>query len=165
MSRLLEIWRSWSVRRRLITGGGTALVVLGAALGAYLALKRPADVSNPDAAFHQEKRQVVKTVDWPIYGYDAQRTRYLPTNKVNPPFEASQWSFQAGKLLEFSPIAVKGNLYLMDKDALFYALSADRGKVRWKNKIGTLNASAPAYGDGRLFAVTLQPDQVVALEA
>ena len=44
------------------------------------------------------------------------------------------WSFQAGKLLEFSPIVVKGTLYFMDKDAMFYALNADKGKVEWKSR-------------------------------
>ena len=52
------------------------------------------------------------------------------------PFDASEWSFQAGKLLEFSPIVAKGTLYFQDKDALFYALSADKGKVEWKKDIG-----------------------------
>ena len=51
----------------------------------------------------------------------------------------------------------------MDKDGTFYALSTDKGKVQWKRKIGSLNASAPAYSDGRLFAVSLEPHQAVAL--
>ena len=51
----------------------------------------------------------------------------------------------------------------MDKDGTFYALSTDKGRVQWKRKIGSLNASAPAYSDGRLFAVSLEPHQAVAL--
>ena len=55
MARVLKIWRSWSVRRRLlVVGGAGAVVVAGAAVAAYLALKRPADVSNPGAAFHEQ---------------------------------------------------------------------------------------------------------------
>ena len=67
-----------------------------------------------------------------------------------------EWSFQAGKLLEFSPIVAKGTLYFQDKDALFYALSADKGKVEWKKQIGALGAASPAYSHGVVFAVTLQ---------
>src|SRR5256885_16995935 len=52
----------------------------------------------------------------------------------------------------------------MDKDGTFYALSADKGQVQWKRKIGSLNASSPAYAHGRLFAVNLEPSQAVALE-
>jgi outer membrane protein assembly factor BamB len=167
MARLLKIWRSWSVARRVAVVGGVVVVVAGAAVAAYLATKRPADVSNPTAAFHKQKRtkKKVETLNWPMYGYDGARTRYLPVKDLNPPFGSSEWSFQAGKLLEFQPIVVHGTIYFMDKDAMFYALSADKGHIEWKRKIGTLNASSPAYDDGKLFAVNLEPQQAVALDA
>jgi len=167
MGRLLNIWRSWSVARRLALVGGITLVVAGGALAAYLVTKRPADVSNPDAAFHQQQRTKKKpeTLDWPMYGYDPARTRYLPVKGLNPPFGSSLWSFQAGKLLEFQPIVVHGTIYFMDKDATFYALSVHGGHIEWKRKVGSLNASSPAYFDGRLFAVNLEPQQAVALDA
>jgi outer membrane protein assembly factor BamB len=162
MARVLDIWRSWSVRRRLAVAGAAAVAAAGVALTVYLVTKRPEDVSNPDAAFHKQT-SVDKTVDWPLYGHDLQRTRYLPAKDLNPPFLSSEWSFQAGKLLEFQPIVVKDRIYFMDKDGLFYALSTDKGRVMWKRKIGALNASSPAYSDGRLFAVNLEPHQAVAL--
>ena len=164
MARLLDIvWRSWSVRRRLAVAGGAAVVVAGVAIGVYLTTKRPEDVSNPDAAFNKQKPPAIKTVDWPLYGHDPQRTRYLPSKNLDPPFGSSLWSFQAGKLLEFQPIVVKDRIYFMDKDGTFRALNADTGKVEWERKIGSLNASAPAYAKGRLFAVNLEPHQAVAL--
>jgi len=163
MARALKIWRSWSVRRRLAVAGGAGLVVVAAiAIAAYFALKRPGDVTNPSASFHEQK-QVVKTVDWPLYGHDRERTRYLPAKHLDPPFGSSLWSFQAGKLLEFQPIVVKGRIYFMDKDGLFYALNSGSGHVEWKRRIGTLNASSPAYWRGRLFAVNLEPQQAVAI--
>jgi outer membrane protein assembly factor BamB len=163
MARVLEIWRSWSVRRRLAVAGGGAVAVAGLVIAVYLITKRPEDVSNPDAAFHKQKPDAIKTVDWPLYGRDLERTRYLPSKGLNPPFRSSLWSFQAGKLLEFQPIVVKDRIYFMDKDGTFFALSTDKGRVQWKRKIGSLNASAPAYADGRLFAVSLEPNQAVAL--
>jgi outer membrane protein assembly factor BamB len=166
MARLLDmfdVWRSWSVRRRLAVAPAAGAGVAGVAIAVYLATKRPGDVSNPDAAFHK-RTAAIKTVDWPLYGHDLERTRYLPGKNLNPPFRSSEWSFQAGKLLEFQPIVVRDRIYFMDKDGLFYALNADTGKVEWKRKIGSLNASSPAYSDGRLFAVSLEPNQAVALE-
>src|SRR5215208_7178006 len=138
MGRLLNIWRSWSVVQRLALVGAAVLVVAG-------------------AGFHKQKRpkKKVETLDWPMYGYDPARIRYLPVKGLNPPFHSSQWSFQAGKLLEFQPIVVHGTIYFMDKDAMFYALNADKGRIEWKRKVGTLNASSPAYFDGRLFVVNL----------
>jgi outer membrane protein assembly factor BamB len=163
MARLLKTWRAWSVRRRLAVAGSAALIVVGVvAIIALLVLKRPADVSNPNAAF-EDKKAPVKTVDWPLYGHDRERTRYLPAKHLDPPFGSSEWSFQAGKLLEFQPIAVKGRIYFMDKDGMFYALDSGSGHVQWKRKIGTLNASSPAYSQGRLFAVNLEPQQAVAI--
>jgi outer membrane protein assembly factor BamB len=167
MGRLLNIWRSWSVPGRLALVGAAVLVVAGAAVAAYLVTKRPADVSNPEATFHKQKREKkkVETLNWPMYGYDPARTRYLPVKGLNPPFHSSEWSFQAGKLLEFQPIVVHGTIYFMDKDAMFYALDAKRGHVEWKRKVGNLNASSPAYFDGRLFGVNLEPHQAFALDA
>jgi outer membrane protein assembly factor BamB len=139
-----------------------SLIGIGAAMATYLVFKRDSDrscpppctlESDPKPPSHAEQ---VETVDWPLYGYDLSRTRYLPTKRVKPPFDASEWSFQAGKLLEFSPIVAKGTLYFQDKDALFYALSADKGKVEWKKDIGGLGAASPAYSHGVVFAVTLQ---------
>jgi outer membrane protein assembly factor BamB len=167
MARLLQIWGSWSLSRRLTVVGGVVVVIAGAAVAAYLVTKRPADVSNPEAAFHDQKRKKKKpkTKNWPMYGYNFARTRYLPVSGLNPPFHSSEWSFQAGKLLEFQPIVVHGVIYFMDKDARFYALNADRGHIMWKRDIGRLNASSPAYHNGRLFVVNLQPHQAVALDA
>jgi outer membrane protein assembly factor BamB len=167
MARLLKFWRSWSVGLRLALVGGVVLVIAGAAVAAYLVTKRPADVSNPNAAFHAQKREKKKpeTLNWPMYGYDPARVRYLPVKGLDPPFHSSDWSFQAGKLLEFQPIVVHGVLYFMDKDATFYALNADKGHLLWKHDVGSLNASSPAYHDGRLFAVNQEPQQAVALDA
>lgn len=172
MTRLIAKWRALSVRTRVLIGVGAVAVVAGGAVAGYLILKRDADVECPPPCDLEvektpppNRQEQVKTVNWPVYGYDDQRTRYLPTARVRPPYDASEWSFNAGKLLEFSPIVVDGFLYFQDKDSLFYALDADTGKIEWKNEIGDLAAASPAYSDGRLFAVTLEPGEAVGLRA
>lgn len=161
--------RGWTLRRRLLVAGGAAAVLIAcAALALYLTFKRPADVVNPDAAFVREPppaKPKPKTQDWPQYGYDDARTRYMRTKGLNPPFAPSAWSFPAGKLLEFSPIVANDVLYFMDKDALFRAMGASNGKVKWKRDMGSLNASAPTFRRGRLFGVNLEPGQAFALRA
>lgn len=162
MTRLAKIWASWSTRVRVLVIGGTVTTIAGAAVIAYLVLKRDSDVSCPAPceleveADKPKPQETVKTVAWPIYGYDAARTRYLPTKRVKPPYDASEWSFNAGKLLEFPPVVAKGSLYFQDKDALLYSLSTDKGKVQWTKDIGGLGAASPAYSHGVVFAVTLQ---------
>jgi outer membrane protein assembly factor BamB len=166
MGRLLAIWRSWTPRRRAITLGATALAIAGVALAGYLIFKRPGDVSNPDVAFKREKQRKEKaeTVDWPLFGYDAARTKYLPTDDVGPPFR-KLWSWDSGQLIEFSPIVVDDRIYGMNNDALFFALDADTGKILWRKQPAQLNASSPAYDKGRLYGVSLEPGQAFALRA
>jgi outer membrane protein assembly factor BamB len=167
MTRLPRIPVAWTDPTHLIILAAISVIGFGGAIAAYEALKRESDRSCPPpctleqqkAATHAEE---VETVNWPYYGYDTQRTRYLPTKRVRPPYDASVWSFQAGKLLEFSPIVAKGTVYFQDKDALLYALSADKGRVEWKKQIGALGAASPAYSHGVLFAVTLQRGAGVA---
>lgn len=172
MARALEIWRSWSKRKRLLVAGGTALAVIGAggAIAYFTLVKRDKDVACPppcelEVEQAPEPKEVVKTVNWPIYGYDDQRTRYLPTKRVKPPFDASVWSFAAGKLLEFSPVVAEDSLYFQDINSLFYSLDADTGKVQWKKEIGAHGAASPAYSDGKLVAVTLEPGEAVGMRA
>ncbi len=155
------ILRAWSEPAHLAILAAVSLVAFTGAIGAYAALKRDSDQScPPPCTLEVEKppkpEEIVKTVPWPLYGYDTQRTRYLPTKRVKPPFDASEWSFQAGRLLEFSPIVVRDILYFQDKNADLYALDAELGKVDWRKEIGALGAASPAYSHGVLYAVTLQ---------
>lgn len=172
MGRIKAIWSSWSTRRRALTVGITLLVAVGAGIFAYAKLKRPPDVSNPDVDFvetEQPSKRNTKpkdrTSDWPTYGYTDERTRYFPSRTVRPPFGSSDWSIQFGKLLEFSPIIVDDRIYVMDIDATFYAVDAEKGKIVWKTDIGGLNATSPAYAQGKLYATNLEPGQAVSLRA
>ena len=170
MKRLVGIWRSWSVRTRVLLVAGVVALTAGGAVAAYAILKRDSDVECPppcklEVEDPPKPKEIIKTVNWPVYGYDDQRTRYLPTKRVRPPYDASEWSFQAGKLLEFSPIVADGTLYFVDKDARVYALDAAKGKVEWRNEIGDLAASSPAYADGRVFVVSLEPGTAVGMRA
>jgi outer membrane protein assembly factor BamB len=168
MSRVLDIWRSLDAWQRAAAVCVAVLAISGAAYGAYLILRRPADVSHPDAKFvpkREKHRKMVKSVNWPEYGLDDERTRYLPSKTVHPPY-SRRWDFLSPSLLEFSPVYTRQRLYLIDKDATFYDLNAKRrGKVIWKRDLGALSASSPAYHGGQVFAVTLTPGQVIAMRA
>jgi outer membrane protein assembly factor BamB len=166
MSRLLNIWRSWSTRQQVLAVGVPVLAIVAAIIAGYLILKRPDDVSNPGVTFQPQKpkkHHEIKTVNWPVYGYDDQRTRYLPAEHLNPPFGDPVWKRTSKKLLEFSPIVVGHTLYYIDKDASFWAIDSNTGKRKWRQDLGSLNASSPAYAKGRLYGVSLVPGQVLAL--
>ncbi len=136
------------------------------ALLIYDSLKRPGDVSDPDAPFVSEEKPPRRgSVNWPTYGYDNAKTRYLPRRGIKPPYRRV-WHYHPGStLMEFSPVLAEGTIYGIDNDAVAFALDADTGKPKWRRRIGELNASSPTYHDGRLFFVNLEPGQAVALNA
>jgi len=153
-------------RRRLLTTVAVAAAVVG--LGAYLvyqSVKRPADVHNSDASFEPKETKVKQTfTNWPVYGYDRTRTRYLAAKGIKPPFKRI-WKYGERPLLEFPPIYVNGRLYGLDNNGHAFSIDADSGKILWKRRVASKNASAPAYAHHRVFVANLEPGQVLALNA
>lgn len=139
-----------------------ALLVLGAgvAAGAYFAfVKAPGDVSNPDVEFTATQtapkpapKRRDTGVDWPLYGYDLGRTRYLPDVKLRPPFRRV-WTRPGSHLIEFQPVMMSGRLYYQKNNGELYSVSAETGRVRWRRHIGGLSASSPAVGGGKVYAI------------
>jgi outer membrane protein assembly factor BamB len=160
--------RLWREHRRLLIAlaAGVAVAILAGGLVAYELLKRPADVHNPGVAFKPQKppKPEAKTVNWPLFGLDRARTRYLPAKGIKPPFR-KLWRYTGRPLLEFPPIFVGGKLYFVDNNGTARALDADTGKVLWERSIGRLNASSPTYYRHRLYIVNLVPGHIVKLDA
>lgn len=162
-----KLWREhrpWAIA--LIVG---VIAVVAGGVIAYEALKRPADVHNEDVInrFEEQKPpppKEPKTVNWPLYGYDLARTRYLPVKGVKPPFR-KLWRFTDRPLLEFPPIYVGGKLYFVNNNGFAHALDAETGKILWKRRIGRLNASSPAFYKNRLYIVNLEPGHILKLDA
>jgi outer membrane protein assembly factor BamB len=171
VASLRSIWSSWSTRRRAVTVGVAVLVIAGVAIAGYFAfIKRPGDVSNPDAAFEAKevkipKRSDLKTVNWPVYGFNAERTRYFPGKFLDPPFAAAKWSLPVGHLIEHGPVIGGDDLFILDLEGIVYSVDKKTGKVNWKKDFGELSAAAPAYSDGIVYALHLDPDQIVAIRA
>ena len=168
---LLHPRRLWREHRGWAVGLiAAAIVIAGGAVVAYEQLKRPADVHNEKAIkrFKPQKPKKPptkpKTVNWPMFGFDPARTRYLPAKGIKPPFR-KLWYYGGRPLLEFPPIYVGGKLYLVNNSGYAIALDADTGKTLWKRRIGRLNASSPAYSRHRLYIVNLVPGHIVKLNA
>lgn len=166
--RLLRHPKRFWKQRRLLAIVLISVFVLGIAgiAVAYELLKRPADVHNIHVRFKPEKppKPTIRTVNWPIFGFNAARTRYLPAKGIRPPFRLL-WHYTEKPLLEFPPIYARGHLYAVNNSGLAFALDANTGKVIWERRIGRLNASSPAYSKGFLYIVNLVPGHILKLDA
>ncbi len=145
-----------------------ALAVLGAAaaFGVYLLFfQKEDDFSNPGADFEEQpepaapKKAKPERFKWPIYGYTPDRARYL-RGPVKPPAKRL-WTFnKSSGLIEFQPVLANGTLFFVNNGGKAWAVNAKNGKKRWKRKVGSLNASSPAWSKDRLFIVTLSGSAV-----
>jgi outer membrane protein assembly factor BamB len=169
--RLWREHRRWALALIALVAIGIAAVIVG-----YEALKRPADVHNETAIRHFTPEKVKeppppvrhgeapRTVNWPMYGLDPQRSRYLPARGIKPPFR-KLWRYTERPLLEFPPIYVGGTLYAVNNSGFAFALDAKTGEKLWEHRIGRLNASSPTYYKHRLYIVNLVPGHIVKLDA
>jgi outer membrane protein assembly factor BamB len=140
-------WLRWG-----LVAGAVVLIAAGGAV-AFVLLHSPHNVSNPDVAFSAptttaapKPKPVVNNFLWPRYGYDAERTHFLPGNNVpRPPLHVG-WRFQDYALLEFPPVIYQNTLYLIDDDGSAKALDKQTGHKLWETKVGTLAAASPAIG-------------------
>ncbi|HET8592855.1 MAG TPA: PQQ-binding-like beta-propeller repeat protein [Solirubrobacterales bacterium] len=157
----------WNDHRLATVAGAVGALAIVAAVAGYLILKRPEDKSCPDPCVletTEEAAPVVETVDWPTYGLNNERTRYLDAPRVKPPYVA-KWTFKGRKLLEYSPILVRGALYGVNNNGMAFSVKKRTGKARWIREIATRNASAPAYSDRMIYISNLEPGQVIALSS
>jgi outer membrane protein assembly factor BamB len=171
--------------RRLALLIGVALLLIGGAAAVFVLANEPGNVNNPDVEFTAEppdttpapppapakKRQdPADSFIWPIYGYSPDRRKYLSAPpSMRPPFRRV-WTFRAGTLLEFSPIIVRKQLFIIGNNGVLYALNKKNGKVQWRHRIGTLAAESPAFANGRVCAAVLsrapgQPGRIACLRA
>jgi outer membrane protein assembly factor BamB len=155
----------WANHRWATLGAVAGIGAVLVALIGYLVLKRPADKSCPDPCTIETTTNtgpVTKTVDWPFYGRNKERTRDLDAPNVKPPF-TTRWTFKGRRLLEYSPIAVGGAIYGINNNGMAFSIKKRTGKARWTREVATRNASAPAYSRSKLFLSNLDPGQVISI--
>ena len=98
-------------------------------VGGWLLLRSPSNASQPSTTTSttSASHPAPQTTDWPTYGLDAARTRYLPSDRVQPPYKVA-WSYDARHLMEYSPIVVGETLYGIDNNGEAFALNTRNGK-------------------------------------
>jgi outer membrane protein assembly factor BamB len=128
----------------------------------------PGDVSHPDVEFTapppttatQQPKQPTSVRDpgfeWPFYGYDKERTRYLPLQRpIHPPYR-HPWYYRAGALLEFPPVLSARSLFVLKDNGVLVAIGRRSAHVRWGRKLGHLAAASPAVSGSSVYCVILE---------
>lgn len=149
--------------RRLLVAVLILLVAVGGA-ATFVLLHAPKNVSHPSVSFTAPTSTLVappvpaaKPFVWPIFGYDAGRTRDFTAHAdVQPPLHVG-WKFGGNALLEFPPVIDGNTIYFEDDGATAKAVSITTGRQLWATHLGTLSAASPAIATtpGLLLVPTL----------
>ena len=129
-------------------------------------LKRERRFRRPRGAGAESKAEAAKdtTFDWPTYGFNDARTRYVPNGQgqasVRQLVRLELPGRQAARVL--ADHRRRADLLHGHRRA-FLRAQRPRARSLWQDRVGQLNASAPAYGNHRLFGVNLEPGQAFAL--
>jgi outer membrane protein assembly factor BamB len=92
----------------------------------------------------QQPPQLPTSIPWPMYGFDATRTRSVGL-ALRPPFRTI-WRYHAGSLVEFPPSIGYGRLYFSTNAGRFTAVNLKTGKTAWKYDSHRCVAATPAIG-------------------
>ncbi len=157
----------------VIAGAGAAgivLLVVGGGLSFYLYKKHQgrdirgsstvefvptetAPAPKPPPKPKPGKPAALTRVDWPLYGYDEQRLRYLPS-RLRPPFR-TEWTFRGRHLLEFPPAVAYGRAYIANNPGVLSAVQTATGRASWRFRSGRCTAASPAVADGIVYMAFL----------
>ncbi len=160
-------------KRWLLAGVVIALTLLGAgALAYYLYVQgkgrdirgsstvefvptepAPRAVPKPKPKPGSHVSPALTRVDWPTFGYDGRRLRYLPS-PLRPPFRV-EWTFRAQHLIEFPPAVAYGRVYVANNPGTLFAISALTGRLGWRFTSGRCTAASPAVANGLVYEAFL----------
>jgi outer membrane protein assembly factor BamB len=156
-----------SLKRALLAAAVLVLLGGGALLGYVLYVKHSSgDVrGSPTVEFTPQlppptppprrvsKKRTLTRVDWPLYGYDPRRLRWVPS-RLRPPFR-TVWTFRARKLLEFPPVIAYGRLYVVNNSGTLFSISAATGRAQWRYRSHRCSAASPAVAHEVVYAAFL----------
>jgi outer membrane protein assembly factor BamB len=138
--------------RRLVIAFSVLVVLVGGLLAAFVIhrVQQAKDVRGSSTVEftlttpRQKPPPAAAKVPWPMYGFDATRTRSVGL-ALKPPFR-TVWRYGAGSLIEFPPSIGYGRLYFSTNAGGFAAVSLQTGKRAWKIDMHRCVAASPAIG-------------------
>jgi len=138
------------------------LTAAGAALGADLYYhQRTGDIYHSQGRFVPEAPvapapRAVRHVNWPLYGYTPQHTRFFPAPaSLHGPFRR-EWGHEGRTVLEFPPVMWDKLLFQLGDNGVLVAIDKYTGRAMWSRRLGVLSASSPAVTSRAVYATVLK---------
>ena len=150
------------MKRRIIAAVAAVILVVAGVVGArvFTTWRESQDVQgSPTEEFVTTAEPVEPRkprrpgIVWPMFGYDARRTRVAP-GRLRPPFRRL-WFFGARSLVEFPPAIAYGRLYFSNNSGVLFAVGAHNGGRAWRYRSGRCTASSPAVSGKLVIQVFL----------
>ena len=141
-----------------VAGGGAALWWVRSHEDDPLPEKRASSTDEfvPKEPPTTRSARFVRNEPWPLYGYDAARTRYGAPFRHRPPYRGV-WSFRAGNILEFPPVVAYDRVIFTQQRGRLFALRTKDGKIAWRKHFHRCAAASPAAGSSTVFVALMQP--------
>jgi outer membrane protein assembly factor BamB len=148
--------------KKLLAALGVLVVLLAGLVAAYVIEKRNAarNVHGSSTVEFSTTEKVptipteLKTVQWPLYGFDPQRARAVAEAGMRPPFH-QVWVAGGQTLLEFPPAIGYGRLFLTNNAGNVLAFASDTGSRAWTRHVHRCVAASPAVHAGTVFEAFL----------
>ena len=144
----------WENHRIATLAGAIAIVVAACRRGR---LPRAASVPTtsptrtPSSTQADSEKAIVGVANWPIYGLNNERTRYLAGRRTRSPRSRSSGGSTAASCSSTRRSSSTASLYAINNNGEAFSVKTRNGKIRWRSEIASLNASSPAYSDGQLY--------------
>jgi outer membrane protein assembly factor BamB len=143
--------------RKLLAAGAAVVLLVGGA-GVVFVLVKQHESRNirgsstvefvPTETIARIPKEL-KSVQWPLYGFNPQRTHTVGGD-IRPPFKRL-WVAGGSSLLEFPPVIAYGRLFLANNSGVMLAVGAANGRRAWKYRSHRCVAATPAVSAGTVF--------------
>ena len=139
------------------------IAIVGAAIAYRIASREPADVRGSstvefeptqEPAVEKREPRVVANTPWPLYGYNAARTRTASEFELRPPYRKI-WARRLGNIVEFPPVVAYDALYVAQWRGRLFKFRARDGKILWRKHFHRCSAASPAAGDQVLYVALM----------
>jgi outer membrane protein assembly factor BamB len=115
----------------------------------------------------QTARVVSRRIEgqWPTFRVDARNTGSVAEAAAPVESFVTQWRYDLGTPIEWSPAVADGAVYVTDADGTLYAIDTVERTQRWETDVGAVGRASPTVSEGTVYAYSKTDQTVTAVDA